>query len=91
MKSLILVLALLTIGCAHKEKELDPRIYSPYAGYIEGCVFGSVGMAVALGYDPYDINKQAVDAMCMNIYLHKLETENIQRPQRRVKEKVGQI
>lgn len=81
MKKLISILGLIVLtGCT---TIVEKDTYLKYSGYMEGCVDGlTVGVLAArqdLMYE--DLNQVWVDTHCMDMYLRKLERDDIEPPE----------
>lgn len=80
---LISILLFLTLGaCAHKPV---PHTYLKYSGYIDGCAAGVKNIVMTLNSEVTEenINNVWLDAICMELYLIKLETESIKPSMKR--------
>lgn len=82
MKLISVLLFLFMASCASQPKQ---HTYLKYAGYMEGCVDTASTIIMQSNPDltPRNIDRVALDTMCMELYLIKLETENIKPPMKR--------
>jgi len=57
----------------------QPHTYLKYSGYMSGCADASVQVILMMRPDLTDemLKYDVLDALCMELYLHKLEVENI--------------
>lgn len=78
MKWISILLFLLLSACASQPKPT----YLKYAGYIEGCADGVIEIVFAFKPEIDEINPVFVDSLCMEKYILKLESENIEIPMR---------
>lgn len=82
---LISILLFLALGaCAHKPV---PHTYLKYSGYMDGCADTTIYTILANNpdFNEENINYTVLDAMCMDLYLMKLEEEDIKPPMIRIK------
>lgn len=80
MKKILSILFLVYLtGCT---TIVEKDTYLKYSGYLEGCVNGlSVGVLAAKPEWSYqDLNPVWVDTHCMEMYLDKLERDDIDPP-----------
>ena len=78
----ILLFIVLT-ACAHKPV---PHTYLKYSGYIDGCAVGMGYIVINMNPDLTldTLNMPLLDALCMDLYLERLEKENIKPPMKRL-------
>ena len=83
MKLISVLLFIALSGCAHKPV---PHTYLKYSGYVEGCTIGmeQIILATNTNLTSDTLNMPVLDALCMDLYLIKLETEDIKPPIRRL-------
>jgi len=70
---------LLMLGLSACATTPQPHTYLKYSGYISGCADASVELVLAFKPEAtvQTLNYDMLDAMCMELYLIKLEHENI--------------
>lgn len=85
MRIFSLLLFLLMTSCTTVQYK---DTYLKYSGYVEGCADATILMIMIMkpDLDPNNINPVFVDATCMDLYLRKLEEENIKPPMERLDE-----
>ncbi|MHA1676325.1 MAG: hypothetical protein ACTSU6_04025 [Candidatus Njordarchaeales archaeon] len=91
MKSFkLLILALLLSGCVTETKyttitKYMPHTYLKFSGYVQGCadIAQYLIMELRPDMDPSSINMTVLDATCLELYMLKLEEENIKPPMKR--------
>lgn len=80
MKKILSILFFISLtGCT---TIVEKDTYLKYSGYMEGCANGLVVGALSARQDLQyqDINPVWVDTHCMEMYLRKLETDDIEPP-----------
>jgi len=82
MRLISITLFMFMGACASQPKQ---HTYLKYSGYIEGCADATLTIVMQNNPDITleNVNRTALDAMCMELYLIKLDADNIKPPMTR--------